>query len=704
MPLDDSVTTPAETIAMERGRLLLAALPASAVSNSGTALVAVVLLSGSLPRSALWLWAAWMLGLQCLRLLVWFAWRRTPQAALNHAEPLRRLQLLRLGGWATGASWGLIPVALFPPDILAQSFVVFILAGVSGAAVAGLAFDGWLCGLFIVSVIAPLAVRLFSTGTPMSTAMGAVVCIYLLYLAMAIRRARGQFLQLLDWRTRAEAAGARTKRQAQLNAVLAQANQLGAAATHSELLYAAVCQAAVERTGLQSISILRPGAQSALFVSVAHAGAHTHASDAAHITEAAWREDKPQFHTKNGMIDACLPLHTHSKVAALLWVQTAAAPGEEIFLREWLQNLAASVDRGLHALAQRERIARLQKLYRALISESEVVLQARSADEMVTRTCEKLTQDTQFHAVWLAQPDPQGAFHILARAGEGAVQLDHFRVRLEDTNRAPLVLRVWDTQTLQVCNDLLHAEDMQPWRRTLAHYHWHAALAAPVLRGGALWGVLVFTSPQVNTFDAQTIALCEQVTALLGHGLDELDVKERLGALQRIEAHRARHDTLTGLPNRYALEQYLPAVIERARRQGNAFAVGMIDLDGFKIINDTWGHSAGDRVLRELTRRLQAVRRQSDYLARLGGDEFIVVMEDLNPLEVHSRFAHSLERLRQAVATPFDIAPDVQLPLDMSIGIASYPMDAQDGDTLMRMADKAMYNIKKQKADRKVGS
>jgi len=170
---------------------------------------------------------------------------------------------------------------------------------------------------------------------------------------------------------------------------------------------------------------------------------------------------------------------------------------------------------------------------------------------MVKRTCDTLAEDTQFHAAWLAQPGPQGVFHILARAGEGAVQLDHFRVRLDDTNRAPLVLRVWDTQTLQVCNDLLQAEDMLPWRRTLAHYRWHAALAAPVHRGEALWGVLVFTSPQANAFDDQTIGLCEQVAALLGYGLDELDVRERLSELQRIEAHRARHDTLTGLPNRY---------------------------------------------------------------------------------------------------------------------------------------------------------
>jgi len=143
-------------------------------------------------------------------------------------------------------------------------------------------------------------------------------------------------------------------------------------------------------------------------------------------------------------------------------------------------------------------------------------------------------------------------------------------------------------------------------------------------------------------------------------------------------------------------------VIERARRQGNTFALGMIDLDGFKRINDTWGHSAGDRVLHELTRRLQAVRRQGDYLVRLGNDECIVVMEELNPLELRGQFANSVERLRQAAAAPFDIAPNVQLPMDMSIGIASYPLDAMDADTLMRLADQAMYASKPTKSQNKI--
>ena len=692
MPFGPERSTPPETVAAARCRLLRDTTPVSVLSNASAALIATGLLHGNLPPGQFWVWCAVMLGLQSLRLLLWLVLRRGPPSPRN-------LVLSRLGYWLTGALWGTVPVLLFPADTQAQSFVAFILAGVSGAVVAGLAFDAWVSGVFVALVILPLALRLALTYSALTSALGVLVVLYMLYLGMIIRRGQVQFLQLLDWRTRADAARQRAARQAQLNALLAEVNQIGATAVSEVALYAAVCRAVAAQPGLGAVRVVQRAADAASFETLA-AGSASASSDGCDTPacDTAWRQDTPQFLQQDGAVAACLPLHTQGRVCALLRMDRVRADAFDDVLRDWLLNLAASVDRGLLAVGQRARIDRLQNLYRALIREGEVVLQARSAEEMLQRTCDTLTADTQFHAACLARPDESGAFRVLARAGDGAEQLDHFRVHLADANRAPLVLQVWDTQALHYSNDLLQDDAMLPWRQSLARYRWHAALAVPVWRSGALWGVLVFTAPQPQAFDEQTMALCQQVAALLGYGLDELDVKERLSHLQRIEAHRARHDALTGLPNRYALEQYLPAVVERARKQGNAFAIGMIDLDGFKIINDTWGHSAGDRVLRELTRRLQAVRRQSDYLARLGGDEFVVVMEDLNPLEVHSRFAHSVERLRQAVAVPFDIAPNVQLPLEMSIGIASYPVDAQDADTLMRLADKAMYASKAARA------
>ncbi|MGA8008729.1 MAG: GGDEF domain-containing protein, partial [Thiomonas sp.] len=130
MPYDAAVTTPNETIAAERGNMLLATVPVSAVTNAGVAAVAVALLNGGPQTRGLWIWGAWMLGLQLSRLLLWLARQRTPTSALDIALQTRRLRLLRGTAWATGASWGAIPVVLFPPDPLTQSFVAFILAGV----------------------------------------------------------------------------------------------------------------------------------------------------------------------------------------------------------------------------------------------------------------------------------------------------------------------------------------------------------------------------------------------------------------------------------------------------------------------------------------------------------------------------------------------------------------------------------------------
>ena len=680
-----------------RARLLLSTAPVSAVTNAAVAVIAPLLLQ-TLVQHALYLaWGVAMLALQALRLLVWFASRRPDVDTLTPAQQRQRMQMQRAGYVLTGLGWGLMALLMFPQNVLAQSFVAFILAGVSGAAVAGLTFDALTSGIFIVSVISPLALRLVLVGTPTSTAMAASVLIYLLYLGVVVRRGQDQFLQLIDWRTRADAARLRSERQAQLSALLTEAHRFGAEAVNAQALYAAICRIGAQGSrGPFSVLLRQP--TSGAFVIAAQSGPSPRDLLDSPLLEPAWTEDHPQFQADGPTLNACIPLHAQSQVVALLRVACPGEPQMDDILREWLLNLAVSADRSLQALWQRERIDRLQRLYRALIREGEVVLQSRSAEEMLQHTCETLATDTQFHAAWLARPDESGAFRVLARAGESAEQLDHFRVHRDDANRAPLVLRVWDTQRLQVNNDLLGDPDMRPWHATLTRYRWHAALAAPVRRGEQLWGVLVFTSPQAQAFDDQTIALCEQVAALLGYGLDELDVKERLGRLQRIEAHRARHDTLTGLPNRYALEQYLPDVIARARRNGSVFALGMIDLDGFKRINDTWGHSAGDRVLRELTRRLQAVQRQTDFLVRLGGDEFVVVMEDLNPLEIQTGFANSVQRLRQAVAAPFEVAPNVQLPMEMSIGISAYPLDAQDAETLMRLADKAMYRAKSSRA------
>ncbi len=161
-------------------------------------------------------------------------------------------------------------------------------------------------------------------------------------------------------------------------------------------------------------------------------------------------------------------------------------------------------------------------------------------------------------------------------------------------------------------------------------------------------------------------------------------------------AHQAQHDHLTGLPNPLLLADRLTAAIQRAIRGGLTIAVIYVDLDGFKFVNDTLGHEAGDALLKDATGRLQACLREPDTLARMGGDEFMVVINDVKDEGI----AHAIaERLRTALHRPFQVAGH-ELYVTASIGIALYPRDGADVSSLRRNADAAMYEAKRSGKDR----
>jgi diguanylate cyclase (GGDEF)-like protein/PAS domain S-box-containing protein len=167
------------------------------------------------------------------------------------------------------------------------------------------------------------------------------------------------------------------------------------------------------------------------------------------------------------------------------------------------------------------------------------------------------------------------------------------------------------------------------------------------------------------------------------------DITERKSSEERIH-YLAHHDALTGLPNRFSLESRLEQACIEARRHQCQLAVLFIDLDRFKVINDTLGHQIGDRLLSEVARRLSATVRESDTVGRLGGDEFVVVLPDMHvPTDAASVAAKIVEALVQPV-----FIDDHQLHTSPSIGISVYPSDGADADTIMRNADTAMYHAK----------
>jgi diguanylate cyclase (GGDEF)-like protein len=159
--------------------------------------------------------------------------------------------------------------------------------------------------------------------------------------------------------------------------------------------------------------------------------------------------------------------------------------------------------------------------------------------------------------------------------------------------------------------------------------------------------------------------------------------------MEEIE-HQALHDSLTGLPNRVLFQDRIELALANAKRSGGRAAVLLLDLDGFKEINDALGHACGDELLRELAVRLRGTLRDSDTIARLGGDEFGVVM----PADGTHDVEDAAHRINDAVEEPFEIG-GLSLDVRASIGGVLFPDDAQDSDTLVRFADVAMYAAKR---------
>jgi diguanylate cyclase (GGDEF)-like protein/PAS domain S-box-containing protein len=160
-------------------------------------------------------------------------------------------------------------------------------------------------------------------------------------------------------------------------------------------------------------------------------------------------------------------------------------------------------------------------------------------------------------------------------------------------------------------------------------------------------------------------------------------------------AHQANYDALTDLANRNLLQDRLAQAIKAARRDGSSIAVVFLDLDNFKLVNDSVGHDMGDELLQEMARRLKASVRDTDTVARLGGDEFVILMQNRKaaPGVVEGDITTLMDKLLGAIAEPVNVGPRRVRPTG-SIGVSVYPQDGADATTLLSNADAAMYRAK----------
>ncbi|WP_407571444.1 EAL domain-containing protein [Deinococcus altitudinis] len=228
-------------------------------------------------------------------------------------------------------------------------------------------------------------------------------------------------------------------------------------------------------------------------------------------------------------------------------------------------------------------------------------------------------------------------------------------------------------------------EQFQSYPGVVGDPHIRSYAGAPLITAeGQKIGTFCVFGPEPREFSTED---CDLLTSFAEMAMNELNLRQALRALRQM----AMTDTLTGLPNRVQFRKQLIEACRRADVSGEKVVVGLLDLDRFKLINDTFGHTAGDGLLKNVSRRLTEATATSDVVARLSGDEFALAFTDVRSAADISLIT---KRLHDSFAEPF-LVGEQEVFVHWSLGLSVYPDDAQELDALLGHADAAMYRVKR---------
>jgi len=320
-----------------------------------------------------------------------------------------------------------------------------------------------------------------------------------------------------------------------------------------------------------------------------------------------------------------------------------------------------------------------------------LLAEARSIEEVMPRViramCESLGY--AYGARWALDPKER----VLACAEtwcEGTPELRAFdaynrpRKQTSVPGHRGLIHRVWESNGPIWVVDLSREVGVRRGEAALAA-GLRTAFAFPILIGENFYGVMEFFGLEPQPRDDRMLELAQTVGVQIGQFIARKQAETNLQFF-------ASHDPLTGLFNRTMFNERLQQALAQASRFERSLALLFIDLDGFKVINDTYGHNSGDAVLADLASRLRATLREGDVIGRMGGDEFVVLIEEFDEA---TQVAEVAKKVLDATTRPF-LLPGRECSLTASLGISIYPDDGKDAQALLKSADIAMYLVKQQ--------
>jgi diguanylate cyclase (GGDEF)-like protein len=354
-----------------------------------------------------------------------------------------------------------------------------------------------------------------------------------------------------------------------------------------------------------------------------------------------------------------------------------------------------NIDREAECKRNERAARRLAKMFAALSTTNEAILRAKSPDELYHLVCDAAVHvgDSLAATVLLAEP---GSPWLRPVAGTGQiieqVRQTQFSIDPENPYGKGVCGNAFRTQKACVNEDILNSDQGLPWRESSRNAGVIASCAVPLTKLGQSIGVLLFFITKSWATDKEIVALLARMAENVSVALENFDrADEKVQADGRIQ-YLATHDELTGLPNRVTFHQLFEQSIRSAQRHGRKCALLFIDLDRFKVINDSLGHAAGDTLLVEVANRLRGCLRDSDLVARFGGDEFVVVLDGISDQDQVAVVASNI----LTTLTPAVVLAGHECRTTGSMGIALYPDNGSDVQTLTKNADMAMYRAKEE--------
>ena len=393
----------------------------------------------------------------------------------------------------------------------------------------------------------------------------------------------------------------------------------------------------------------------------------------------------------------------HAKSGEWRWIRTVGRVVERDATGRALRGAGTHDDITLRK-EQEQKIERLTRIHHVLSGINSAIVRIRDRGELFKEACRIAAQQGGFGIAWVGRYDPETMdVAPVAWAGIDAIGYEE----LKTTARADVPLghgvvgRAIRQKKPVACNDMAAEPDVgSEQRREALRRGYCSDIALPLFEEGAVAGTLTLYAKERSFFTEDEIKLLAELAGDVSFALDFMAKEEKLSYL-------AYYDALTGAANRNLLNDRLAQAVMQAHRYGHVLAVAILNLDHFKLINNSLGHTVGDELLKKCVARMRSCIRESDTLARLGGDEFVLVLPGQSNASATSRvvsriaeavssapeLVETLQRVLNTISEPMTV-DERELSLTCSIGVSLYPHDGKDGETLLRNAAAALSRAK----------